>query len=74
VDADEDGLPDDQIGAALQQALGFLATNTDRRIEWLVEPDLKGASLLSAERSIPRRLPIASGFAEAAWISPGAGF
>jgi Lhr-like helicase len=56
VDADKDGLPEDQIGAALQQALGFLATNTDRRIEWLVEPDLKGASLLSAERSIREAL------------------
>jgi hypothetical protein len=55
-DTEDGGKPEDQMGAALQQALGFLAANTGRRVEWLVEPELKGASLLTAERAIREAL------------------
>lgn len=47
-----DGLIDDEAGHAIQTALGFLAANKGRRAEWLFEPDLKGANLIDAERSI----------------------
>lgn len=47
-----DGLVDDEAGHAIQTALGFLGTNKVRRAEWLFEPDLKGANLIDAERSI----------------------
>ena len=55
-DAGDDGLHEDQIGQALQRMLGFVAANTLRRSEWLVEPDLKGANLLGAERTIREAL------------------
>lgn len=47
-----DGLLDDEAGHAIQTALGFLGTNKARRPEWLFEPELKGANLIAAERSI----------------------
>lgn len=47
-----DGLLDDEAGHAIQTALGFLGTNKARRGEWLFEPELKGANLITAERSI----------------------
>ena len=48
----EEGLSEDQVGAAIQSALGFTGQNINRRPEWLMEPDLRGANLLIAERSI----------------------
>ena len=41
----DEGLLEEQIGPAVQRALGFLAANAARRVEWLVEPELKGANL-----------------------------
>ena len=54
--ADDDGLLEDQIGPAVQRVLGFLAANVGRRAEWLVEPELKGANLLTAERGMREAL------------------
>lgn len=54
--AGPDGLREDQIGPAVQGILGFLAGNMQRRSEWLDEPDLKGANLLNAERSLRESL------------------
>jgi Lhr-like helicase len=51
-----DGLHEDQIGQAIQRMLGFVAANVPRRAEWLVEPDLKGANLLGAERTMREAL------------------
>ena len=48
-DAGYDGLLEDQIGPAVQRVLGFVAANPGRRAEWLVEPELKGANVLTAE-------------------------
>jgi Lhr-like helicase len=50
------GLHEDQIGQAVQRMLGFVAANVPRRSEWLVEPDLKGANLLGAERTMREAL------------------
>lgn len=49
----EDGVFDEsEIGAAVQKTLGFLGANEHRRTEWLIEPQLKGANLITAERSL----------------------
>jgi hypothetical protein len=50
-EAGDDGLHEDQIGQAVQRMLGFVSANVGRRSEWLVEPELKGANLLGAERA-----------------------
>ena len=55
-DAGDDGLLEDQIGPAVQRVLGFVAANPGRRAEWLVEPELKGANLLTAERAMREAL------------------
>ena len=55
-EADDEGLHEDQVGQAIQRMLGFVAANMSRRSEWLVEPDLKGANLLGAERTLREAL------------------
>lgn len=55
-EAGDDGLREDEIGQAVQRTLGFVAANVPRRSEWLVEPDLKGANLLGAERALREAL------------------
>ncbi len=50
--AGTEGLQEDEIGQAVQRTLGFTSTNIDRRSEWLIEPDLRGANLLGAERTL----------------------
>lgn len=54
--AGDHGLGDDGIGQALQRELGFVPANTDRRGEWLVEPELRGATLLTAEKALREAL------------------
>jgi len=54
--AGEEGLAPDAAGQAIQRMLGFVAANLGRRPEWLVEPDLKGAGLVNAERSLRESL------------------
>jgi Lhr-like helicase len=50
--AGDEGLQDTEIGQAIQRMLGFVSANIGRRTEWLVEPDLRGANLLNAERTM----------------------
>ena len=50
--AGEDGLHEDEIGQAVQKMLGFTGANQERRVEWLIEPDLKGGNLIAAERAM----------------------
>lgn len=50
--AEGDGFDESEIGAAVQKMLGFLGTNETRRTEWLIEPGLKGANLITAERTM----------------------
>jgi Lhr-like helicase len=46
------GLMASDAAAEIQKKLGFLAANKERRTEWLYEPNLLGAALLSAEKSL----------------------
>ena len=55
-EAGNEGFHEDQVGQAIQRMLGFVAANMSRRSEWLVEPDLKGANLLGAERTLREAL------------------
>ncbi|MBP2277013.1 DEAD/DEAH box helicase [Sphingomonas sp. PL20] len=55
-EAGDEGLQEDEVGKAIQRMLGFVASNVSRRTEWLVEPDLKGANLLAAEKVIRESL------------------
>jgi len=55
-EAGDEGLHEDEIGQAVQRALGFNSAKVARRPEWLVEPDLKGANLLGAERTMREAL------------------
>lgn len=54
--AGDEGLSADAAGQAIQRMLGFVAANIGRRPEWLIEPDLKGAGLINAERSLRESL------------------
>lgn len=46
------GIMADEAGAAMQKELGLLASKQTRRSEWLYEPNLFGANLLLAEKSL----------------------
>lgn len=48
----EEGCREDEIGQRVQRMLGFTAGTLERRVEWLLEPDLKGGNLLNAERTM----------------------
>jgi hypothetical protein len=48
----DEGLLEGQVGAAVQASLGFVGSKKERRTEWLLETELKGANLLTAERAI----------------------
>lgn len=51
-----DGLGDDEFGRRVQTALGFVASNSTRRLEWMLDPDAKGVGRLDAERILARVL------------------
>ncbi|MFN3686446.1 DEAD/DEAH box helicase [Salinarimonas sp.] len=50
--AGADGLDEAQAAAAMQAALGFSRDRQERLSEWLIEPGLKGANLINAERDL----------------------
>jgi Lhr-like helicase len=54
--AGPDGLAEEDFGRRLQKALGFLAANTERRKEWMLDPDAKGVGQVEAERVLARVL------------------
>jgi Lhr-like helicase len=54
--AGPDGLSEDEFGRKIQAALGFVASNDDRRSEWMLDPDVKGVARLNAERTLARVL------------------
>jgi superfamily II DNA/RNA helicase len=54
--AGPEGLSDDEFGRRVQAALGFTATNEERRPEWMLDPDVKGVARLDAERTLARVL------------------
>jgi hypothetical protein len=54
--AGPNGLPEDEFGAKVQQALGFTAENQNLRQEWMLDPDVKGVGVYDAERVLSRVL------------------
>ena len=52
--AGPEGLAYEDFGRRVQAALGFTASNRDRRREWLADPDLIGVALGNAERTLGR--------------------
>lgn len=44
------GLNSDQLGLAMQNALGFVASNEHTKEEWMLEPELRGAAITNAEK------------------------
>ena len=55
-EAKDQGMQEDVVGQAIQRMLGFVAAKTERRAEWLVEPELRGATLLNAEKTLRESL------------------
>ncbi len=54
--AGSEGLGDQDIGARVQETLGFKAQNPPRRLEWMLDPDVKGVAQLNAEKAIAKVL------------------
>jgi Lhr-like helicase len=50
------GLAEEDFGRRVQRALGFVASNQQRRQEWMLDPEAKGPSLGDAERTLSRVL------------------
>src|SRR5262249_24549312 len=50
------GLRDDAFGRRRQAALGFAAVNRNRRQEWMLDPEAKGAAQVNAEQTLGRVL------------------
>ena len=50
--AGEDGLAHDRVGQEVQTALGFVGSNSERRSEWMVDPAVRGAAVMDAEKAI----------------------
>lgn len=62
-----DGLPPDQLGAAMVRALG-LDRDATMRAEWLANTDLKGVALIDAQRTLRDML------AHRAWVDQRRGW
>lgn len=52
----EDGLRDEDFGRRIQSKLGFIASNRERRQEWMLDPESKGVAQVNAEQSLSRVL------------------
>jgi len=52
----ETGIGDDDLGHRVQAALGFVASNIERREDWMLEPMIKGPALSDAQRSLAKVL------------------
>jgi hypothetical protein len=48
------GLAEEDFGRRVQQALGFVAANQERRREWMLDPEAKGPNVNDAERALSR--------------------
>ena len=54
--AGPEGLSEDEFGRRVRDMLGFMAANRERRQEWMLDPGVKGAGQLDAERTLSRVL------------------
>lgn len=68
VRAGEEGLSSDRMGQVLVKALGFDRPDEATKAEWLVDPDLTGAALIQAQKSLREVL------AYRAWIDQRKGW
>lgn len=50
--SNEQGLKHDTIGQEVQAALGFVGSNFVRRADWMVDPSIRGAGVMDAEKAI----------------------
>ena len=50
------GLSEQDFGRSVQAALGFTAVNRERRQEWMLDPEAKGAAQINAEQALSRVL------------------
>ena len=50
--AGPEGLAQEDFGTRVRQKLGFIASNRDRRKEWMADPDAIGMRQIEAERTI----------------------
>lgn len=50
--SDAEGLSADRLGQVLFKSLGFDLTGNGMRAEWLIEPELMGASLMNAQKTM----------------------
>lgn len=55
-DAGSGGLSEEEFGRRVQQMLGFIADNPNRRREWMFDPKSKGVARIDAERTLARVL------------------
>lgn len=62
------GIGHDQVGLAVQNALGFVAANRARRADWMIDPTIKGAGLLDSEKAVRE------GLAHRFWIDQRRGW
>lgn len=52
MEAGQKGLSSDELGFALQRALGFDRSSREVKVEWLLEPDLRGFNYQEAEKTL----------------------
>jgi Lhr-like helicase len=55
-DAGPEGLREEDFGRRVQAKLGFVSANRNRRQEWMLDADSKGAAQVNAEQSLSRVL------------------
>ena len=56
IDAGEDGLADEEFGLKVAKALGFVASNKDARIHWMLNPEEGAVVREDAQRSLAKVL------------------
>ena len=56
LDADDDGLSEDEFGLRLVKALGFMAANKDARIYWMLDPQAGAVVRENAQRALAKVL------------------
>ncbi|CEJ11283.1 ATP-dependent RNA helicase DbpA [bacterium YEK0313] len=56
LDADDDGIAEDEFGLRVVKALGFTAANKDARIHWMLDPEAGAVIREDAQRSLAKVL------------------
>lgn len=56
LDAGEDGMTEDEFGLRVVKALGFIASNKDARVHWMLDPEAGAVVREDAQRSLAKVL------------------